>query len=229
GAPANHVREHGLALDLVRLADDGRFGDARMRNERRFDLHRAESMTGDVQHIVDPAHDPEVPVLVAVSAVTRDVEAPLELLPVGLDIALVVAPNRSQHRGPGLADDEVAAGIRPGHPLAPLIDDIRLDSGERLSAGTRLKRRDPGDRRDHDRARLGLPPRIDDGAATAADHAVIPDPSLRVDRLTDTAEQPQPREIVTPRQLVAELHERADRGRRRIEDRDVVRGADLPE
>ena len=56
----------------------------------------------------------------------------------------------------------------------------------------------------------------------------VPDPRLGVDRLTDRAEQPQRRQVVLVRDLLAPLHERADRGRRRVEDRDAVLLDDLP-
>ena len=62
-------------LIVVRLADHRGLGDPRMRHQRRFDLHRAEPMAGDVQHVVDAAHDPEVAVLVAVRAVAGDVDS----------------------------------------------------------------------------------------------------------------------------------------------------------
>ena len=54
----------------------------------------------------------------------------------------------------------------------------------------------PGQRRDHDGAGLGLPPGIDDRAAPAADHAVIPHPGFGIDRLADAAQQAQLRQVV---------------------------------
>ncbi len=59
--------------------------------------------------------------------------------------------------------------------------------------------------------------------------AVVPHPRFRVDRLTDAAEQPQLRQVVLRRDVVAELHQRADRRRRGVEDRHAVLLADLPE
>ena len=87
---------------------------------------------------------------------------------------------------------------------------------------------DARQRRDHDPAGLGLPPRVDDRAAPAADHLVVPEPRLRVDRLADRAEQPQRREVVALRVLRAPLDAGADRGRRRVEDRHAVARAQLP-
>ena len=84
-------------------------------------------------------------------------------------------------------------------------------------------------RRDHDHARLGLPPGIDDRAALLADHLVIPHPRFRIDRLADRAQQAQARQVVLVRPLVAPLDEGADGGRRRVEDVDAVLLDDLPE
>jgi len=90
---AHDEGEHRFTLDLVRLADDGGFGHPRVRHQRRLDLHRAQAMPGNVQDVVDAPHDPEIPVLVAVSAVAGDVVAVIELRPVGIDVAAVVAPD----------------------------------------------------------------------------------------------------------------------------------------
>ncbi len=59
-----HEAEDRLPLQLVRRADDGRLGDARVGDQRALDLGGAEAMAGDVQHVVDAPHDPEVAVLV---------------------------------------------------------------------------------------------------------------------------------------------------------------------
>ena len=48
---------HRLAGHVVGPADDGGFGDQRIGDQRRLDLHRAEAVPGHVQHVVDAAHD----------------------------------------------------------------------------------------------------------------------------------------------------------------------------
>ena len=101
-----------LALDLVGPADHGRLGDLGMMHQGAFDFHRAQAMAGDVQHVVHPAHDPEVAVLVAAGAVGGEVDV-RHLAPVLLAIAFVVAVDRPQHRRPGLADHQEAALVRP--------------------------------------------------------------------------------------------------------------------
>ena len=83
-------------------------------------------------------------------------------------------------------------------------------------------------RRDQDPAVLGLPPRVDDRAALAADVLPVPDPGLRVDRLADGPEQLQRRQVVPLRVLGPGLDERADQGRRRVVLVDPVALDDLP-
>src|SRR6185312_8278642 len=207
---ADNIREDRLALYLVRLADDGSLGDPRVRDERRLDLHRPEPVARDVQHIVDAAHDPEIAVLVSVGAVPRHIEALVEFLPVGGEVARVVAPDGAQHRGPRLLDDEIAAGIGPRDGFPTLVDDVRLYARQWQGARAWLGTRDARERRDEDHAGLRLPPGIHDRAAAAADHPVIPHPGLGIDRLADAAEQTQTGEVVARGYLVAELHQRAD-------------------
>ena len=68
-------RGDALAFHLVRHADHRRLGDRFMGDQRAFDLHRAQAMAGDIDHIVDAAHDPEVAVLVAPGAVAGEIAA----------------------------------------------------------------------------------------------------------------------------------------------------------
>ena len=86
-----------------------------------------------------------------------------------------------------------------------------------------------GQRRDHVAAGLGLPPGVDDRAALAADGLVVPHPGFRVDRLADRAEDAQAGQVVFLRQVAARLDQRADRGRRGVEDVDLVVLDHLPE
>ena len=113
--------------------------------------------------------------------------------------------------------------------LALLVHHFRHDARQRPRRRTRLGRDRAGQRRDHDHARLGLPPRIDDRTALLADLLVIPHPRFGVDRLADGAQQTQTRQVVLGRPLVAPLDEGADGGRRGVEDVDAILLDDLPE
>ena len=132
--------------------------------------------------------------------------------------------------GHGCFEHQEAAGGRRAPACPPRSHDRRRrcrgtgSVAEPGLVGDRARQR-----RDHDPARLRLPPGVDDRTALAADHAVVPHPGLGIDRLADRAEQAQRREIVLLRVLVAEPHEGADRRRRGVEDRDAVALDDVPE
>ena len=63
----------GVAFEFVRAADGGGFGDGGMADQRTFDFDRAQAVAGDVQHVVDAAHDPVVAVGVAAGVVAGQV------------------------------------------------------------------------------------------------------------------------------------------------------------
>ena len=112
-------------------------------------------------------------------------------------------------------------------PSASTISGLHAEERQRRRAG--LQRDRAGQRRDQDAAGLGLPPGVDDRAAVVADHAVIPLPGFRIDRLADAAEQAQRLARGLLHRLFARLHQRADRGRRGVEDVDLVLVDHLPE
>ena len=123
---------HGFALDFVGPAHGGGFGHARMADQGAFDFDRAQPVAGHVQHVVDPAHDPVVAVVVAAGVVAGQVVV-RHLGPVLLAIPLVVAPNAAQHAGQGLViTSQPPCPAGTGLPLP--IDDRRHDAGQRLGA-----------------------------------------------------------------------------------------------
>ena len=113
--------------------------------------------------------------------------------------------------------------------LALAVDDHRLHAEERLRRRAGLESRRAGQRRDQDAAGLGLPPGVDDRAALVADDAVVPQPGLGIDRLADRAEQAQRLAARLLHRRFALAHQRADRGRRGVEDVDLVLVDHLPE
>ena len=117
----------------------------------------------------------------------------------------------------------------PSQHLALGIDDLRHDAEERLGRRPGLLRDRARQRRDQDAAGLGLPPGVDDRAAAVAHHAVIPLPRFRIDRLAHRAEEPQRLAAGLLHRVFARLHQRADRGRRGVEDVDLVLVDHLPE
>ena len=63
------------ALDLVGHADHRGLGDLGMADQRAFDFGGADAVAGDVDHVVDPAGDPVIAVLVAAAAVAGEIAA----------------------------------------------------------------------------------------------------------------------------------------------------------
>ena len=175
-------------------ADDGGLGHRRVVDEGGLDLGGRDAVAADVHHVVDATEQPEVAVVVELAAVAGEVAA-LELRPVRLLVALGVAVDAAQHRRPRPGQREVAAaaGRRP-LPASSTTSALMPGSGNVALPGLSVVA--PGQRADHDGAGLGLPPRVDDRAAAAADVGPVPHPRLGVDGLADAAEQAQLREVV---------------------------------
>ena len=159
-------RAHRFAGEVVRPADHRSFRHQRIGDQRRFDLHRAQAMPGYVEHVVDATHDADVAFEVARRAVAREVVLALEVLRVvALLEALRIAPDGADHRRPRPLDDQDAA-LAELHRVTGLVDDVGDDARQRQRARTRLQRRRARQRRDQVAAGLGLPPGIDDRAAS---------------------------------------------------------------
>ncbi len=79
-----------LTFDIMRIAHDGGFGDLVFANERTFDFRGTEAMTGDVDHIIDPAGDPVIAILIAAAAIAGEIFAAIGL-EIGVDEALMIA------------------------------------------------------------------------------------------------------------------------------------------
>ena len=211
----------------MRIADHGRLGDLGVRYERAFDLGRSHAVTGHVENVVGTPRDPVVAVLVASCAVACRVVASVRR-EVRFDEALVIAIHRAHLAGPAVGDDEIARN-GPFERLAVGIEQRRLDAEEWPRGRARFQIGDARQWRNQDAARLGLPPGVDDRAATVADHVVIPLPGFGVDRLTNRTQQAQRFARRLLDRVVAFAHERANRRRRRVADVDLVLVADFPE
>ena len=130
-----HVAVDALTLDVVRIADHRGLGHRRMGDQRALHLGRAQAMAADVQHVVDPAGDPVVAVLVAARAVAGEVQA-LERGEVGLHEAVMVAVDGAHHAGPGIEHHEIALARALEQP-ALAIHDPRLHAEERRGSPSR--------------------------------------------------------------------------------------------
>ena len=111
-APAEALLGHARVRPFG--ADDGGFGDVGVGDQGGFDLGGGDAVAGDVHDVVDAAEQPQVAVGVVLGAVTGEVEAQVgEFRPVGVFVALLVAPDAAQHGGPGLVQHQqpAAAGF----------------------------------------------------------------------------------------------------------------------
>ena len=177
----DHVGVDRLALDGVRVADDGALGHGGVRIDGVLNLGSAETVAAHVDHVVDPADDAEHAVGVAPGPVTGEVLA-LEGAEVDVAAPLVVAVGGADHGRPRAVDAEVAFGL-PFQGVAVAVHEDGRYAGQRISGVGGLHGAVSAEPADEDAAGLGLPPRIDERTASATDDVVVPLPSLLVDGL----------------------------------------------
>ncbi len=184
-----NVGVNRLALNVVRNANNRRFGDFRMRHQRRFNLCRAETVAGDVKHVVHAPGDPVISVFITARAVAAEVHV-FKGGEVGLFEALMIAEQGTRLSRPGVDDHQVAFGstfLR----VAFVIHQRRLHAKERLSCGAGFQPRSAGHWGDHKAAGFGLPPGVHHRALLVADFLPVPLPRFRVDRLAYGSENTQ--------------------------------------
>src|ERR1700753_3443364 len=96
-----------------------------MRHQRTLDLCGAETMAGDVDHVVDAPGDPVIAILVAAAAVAGEI-----LTGVGFEVcfheSLMIAIDRTHLPRPGLRDTEISRRCSVQH-FAIGVDDLRND------------------------------------------------------------------------------------------------------
>ncbi|MNZ68807.1 hypothetical protein D3C78_870830 [compost metagenome] len=209
-----------LALDVMRDADHRRFGDFRVGNQGRLDFGGAQTVTGDVKHVIDTASDPVIAVFITACAVTAEIHA-FKGGEVGLFETIVVAEQRSSLAWPGVGDHQVAFTGALLHS-ADIIDQCRLNTEERPRSGTGFQLGGTGQRSDHKAAGFGLPPGVDDRAFSVADFIVIPLPGFRVDRFADRTHDAQRIAFGPFDRLVTFGHQGTNGGRGGIQDIDLV-------
>ena len=151
-------------------------------------------MGGYVNHVVHPAQQPEVAVLIQFGPVRGEVDIWVAG-PVLLYEPLRVAVDAPQHRGPGPLDGQVAATAGADR-VACLIQNLGIDTREGLRGRAGLEGSYTWQWANQNRTGLGLPPGIHHRAATAADVLPVPNPGLRVNRLTHRTQQAQGGHIV---------------------------------
>src|SRR4030095_12434682 len=100
----------------------------RVADKRALDFRCSNAMAGHVQHVVDPAHNPEVAIFILARAISGKIAA-LYLAPVRVLVALRIAPNTAQHAWPWFAENQLAASVAR-HSASRLINHLRKHSKE---------------------------------------------------------------------------------------------------
>ena len=223
----SHVAIDPLPLDIVRIADDGGFGHFGMQDQRALDLGGAHAVARDVDDIVHPPRDPVIAVFIAAASVAGEIFARIGA-EIGLHETVVIAIDGARLAGPAPRDAEIPLGLAlQNHTV--VLDQFGHDPEKGLARAARLHVVRTGKRGDHDPARLGLPPGVDDRRFAAADMIVIPAPGFGIDRLAHTTEQAERREIVLRDMARPFAHQGADRGGGGVEDVDPMLLAHRPE
>ncbi len=70
-----HERHDTLAFEIVGPADDRGFGHGGVADQGALHFHGSDAMSGDIDDIVDPSHDPEITVFVTPRTVAGEVHA----------------------------------------------------------------------------------------------------------------------------------------------------------
>src|SRR5687768_6802911 len=96
-----------------------------MVHQRALDLHRTDSMTGNVQHVVDATEYPVIAVVITLGAISGEVDV-LPFRPIILTVPFVIAVNAAQHSRPRLGDGQESRIYRL--PLA--VQHIYGNTGE---------------------------------------------------------------------------------------------------
>ena len=68
-----HVGIDALALDVVRIAHHGGFGDLGVAHQRAFHFRGAQAMARDIDHVVHPAGDPVIAIRIAAAAIAGEI------------------------------------------------------------------------------------------------------------------------------------------------------------
>ncbi len=105
-----------------------------MGDQGAFDLAGAETVAGNVDNVIDAAHDPDITVFIFSCAIAGEVHI-LELGPVGVFVSLVVAVYGAKHGRPGFFDHKVSTLVGLAR-RAVFADDIHHDAGERAGCGS---------------------------------------------------------------------------------------------
>src|SRR5215470_775894 len=127
-----------------------------MANQARFDFHRPQAVTTDLDHIIHATLNADIAVTVHRRRITGEVRI-LDGVPIGL-VTSWIAKDRAHLSRPRLAYDQKPT-FALANAVAVLVHNIGLDRGQRAACAAWLERQNRG-WADHDGPRLRLPPGI---------------------------------------------------------------------
>src|SRR2546428_131767 len=130
------VRLHDLPPQRSRLADDRRFRNGGMSQDRRLHLERADAVARALDDVVRAALEPEVAVGIAAAEVTDHHPPPTETL--GVARLIVPVPDRVVALG-ARAHRDLPHLVR-SELVALVVDDAHLDAWQRPPHRARLHR-----------------------------------------------------------------------------------------
>jgi hypothetical protein len=127
-----------LASKFVGNTDDSRFGNLVVFKESGLDLSSRQTVSRDVDHVVDTTANPVVSVVVTASAISSEVVTLIDV-EVSLLIPVVGSPDSTSHARPGLLEGQNTLDIVTVNLFARnRVDEGRLDTEERQRATARL-------------------------------------------------------------------------------------------
>ena len=143
-ASEDDERSDRLAFDVVGSTDDGRFSDGWVIDQRGFNLHSRDIVTGDEHDVIYSPEKPEVTIGVQFDSVSSEV-AVGEFLPIRLLKPVGIVKDSSGHAGPRVSKDEEAAlrssgrcWTRNSNTVAVLVKDADSDSWKWVGRGAGL-------------------------------------------------------------------------------------------
>jgi hypothetical protein len=119
-----------LSGKLIGDTDDGGLSDSGVVDQGSLDLSGGETVTGNVDNVVNTSADPVVSLVVTGSSVSREVVSLVDVQ-VGVHVALVSTPDGTGHRGPGLAESQNSLDVVSDELLTrDGVDNAGVDSEE---------------------------------------------------------------------------------------------------
>ena len=217
----------GLASELIGNTNDGSLSDGTVRQKSGLDLSSGQTVTANVDNVIDTAADPVETLVVTAGTITGEVVA-LVHVEVRVHVALVVAPDGASHAGPGALEAQNTIDIVAVLLLAADgVDNCGLDTEEWERGRAGLGGGDTSKRGDAVSTGLGLPVRIADVGLLLADNLIVPLPDLSSNGLTDGAKDSKVLHLVA-HVLVTSALQQAQSGGSDVELSDLVLLNDVP-